>query len=68
MQLIAPLRRLTQMAVRFVFFGAAVDAFEHLKHCSSHTPVLGLPDPDLSYELLVDASDFGCPQLQVWQR
>ena len=63
MQLVAPLRKLTQKAVKFEFAGAAADAFEHLKYlkyCLSHAPVLALPDPELPYEVMVDASGFGC--------
>ena len=59
-QLVAPLRKLTQKAVKFEFAGAATDAFEHLKYCLSHAPVLALPDPELPYEVVVDASGFGC--------
>lgn len=60
MHLVAPLRKLTQKAVKFEFAGAATDACEHLKYCSSHVPVLALPDPELPYEVVVDASGFGC--------
>ena len=59
-QLVAPLRKLMQKAVKLELAGAANDAFEHLKYCLSHAPVLALPDPELSYEVVVDASPFGC--------
>ena len=59
-QLVAPLRRLTQKSVKFEFAGAAKEAFEHLKYCLSHAPVLALPDPKLPFEVVVDACDFGC--------
>ena len=59
-QLVAPLRRLTQKAVQFEFAGAAADAFEHLNYCLSHAPVLALLEPELPYKVVVDASVFGC--------
>ena len=59
-KLVAPLRKLTETSVAFVFEGAAVRAFENLKYSLSHAPVLALPDPDLPFEVVVDASGFGC--------
>ena len=58
-QLMAPLRRLTQKSGKFEFAGAAKEAFEHLKYCLNHAPVLALPDPKLPFEVVVDACDFG---------
>ncbi len=59
-KLVAPLRKLTEKSVPFVFEGAAVQAFENLKYSLSHAPVLALPNPDLPFEVVVDASGFGC--------
>ena len=59
-KLVAPLRKLTEKSVPFAFEGAAVKAFENLKYSLSHAPVLALPDPDLPFEVVVDASGFGC--------
>ena len=56
-QLVAPLHRLTQKPE---FAGAAKTAFEHLKYCLSHEPVLVLRDPKLPFETVVDACDFAC--------
>ena len=59
-KLVSPLRRLTEKSVPFVFDGAAKQAFEDLKHALTHAPVLALPNPDLPFEVVVDASGFGC--------
>ena len=59
-KLVALLRKLTEKPVAFLFEGAAVQAFEKLKYSLSHAPVLALPDPDLPFEVVVDASGFGC--------
>ena len=59
-KLVAPLRKLTEKSVPFAFEGAAVTAFEGLKYCLTHAPVLALPDADLPFEVVVDASGFGC--------
>ena len=59
-KLVAPLRNLTEKSVPFVFEGAAVKAFENMKYSLSHAPVLALPDADLPFEIVVDASGFGC--------
>ena len=59
-KLVAPLRKLTEKSVSFVFEDAAVQAFENLKYSLSHAPVLALPNPDLPFEVVVDASGFGC--------
>ena len=44
----------------FKFGSAAVKAFNALKYCLSHAPELALPDPDLPFEVVVDAYDCGC--------
>ena len=59
-ELIAPLRKLTEKPVPFAFEGAAVTAFEGWKYCLTHAPVLALPDADLPFEVAADASGFGC--------
>ena len=59
-KLVAPLRRLTEKSVPFVFEGAAVQAFENLKYSLSHAPVLALSNADLPFEVVIDASDLGC--------
>lgn len=35
-------------------------AFDNLKHCLCDAPVLALPDFDAHYEVVCDASGFGC--------
>ena len=59
-KLVAPLRKLTEKSVPFVFEGAAVKAFANLKYSLSHALVLALPNPDLPFKVVVDASAFGC--------
>jgi len=59
-KLVAPLRKLTEKSMPFVFEGAAVQACENLKYSLSHAPVLALPNPVLPFEVVVDASGFGC--------
>ena len=44
----------------FKFGSAAVKAFNALKYCLSHAPELALPDPELPFEVMVDAYDCGC--------
>ena len=59
-KLVLPLRELTRKRVPFKFGESAVQAFNGLKYCLSHAPVLVLPDPDLPFEVVVDACDYGC--------
>ena len=59
-ELVAPLRKLTEESLPFAFEGAAVAAFQGLKYCLMHAPVLVLPAADLPFEVVVDASGFGC--------
>ena len=56
-KLVLPLRELTRKCVPFKFGNAAVNA---LKYCLSHVPELALPDPELPFEVVVDAYDCGC--------
>ncbi len=37
-----------------------MQACENLKYSLSHAPVLALPNPVLPFEVVVDASGFGC--------
>ena len=39
--------------------GQQIKAFEQLKHCLIHAPVLTLPDPEGHCEVVCDASGFG---------
>ena len=43
----------------FRWGGQQIKAFEQLKHCLIHAPVLTLPDPEGHYEVVCDASGFG---------
>jgi hypothetical protein len=55
-----PLIKLSTMNHGFQFDNAAQQAFQGLKHALSHAPTLAVPDPSRHYELVCDASGFGC--------
>ena len=61
-KLVEPLVRLTKSSVKFDFQENVVaqQAFENLKWALSHAPVLALPDFSKPYEVVCDASGFGC--------
>jgi transposase InsO family protein len=54
-----PLIKLTEKTTDFVWGEAQETAFEALKEKLVSAPILGFPDPDLSFTLDTDASDHG---------
>jgi hypothetical protein len=60
LNLALPLIKLTTMDHGFQFNDTARHAFQGLKYALSHAPNLAVPDPPKGYELVCDASGFGC--------
>ena len=54
-----PLSNLTRKTVPFQWTSDCTRAFQGLKRALTTAPVLALPDPDLPYELVCDASGLG---------
>ena len=61
-KLTTPLVELTKTGNVFDFDrnSEAQNAFEHLKHCLTSAPVLALADVNLPFDVICDASGFGC--------
>ena len=59
-KLVHPLVQLTKPKLPFVWSRLVQSAFDNLKHCLCDAPVLVLPDFDAHYEVVCDASGFGC--------
>ena len=57
-KLVHPLVQLTRPRLPFVWSRLVQSAFDNLKHCLCDAPVLVLPDAH--YEVVCDASGFGC--------
>ena len=55
-----PLRELAKSDGQLKLDPAALKAFADLKHALTHAPTLAIVDPDLPFELVCDASGFGC--------
>jgi len=55
-----PLIKLSTQEHDFQFDSPARTAFGALRHALSHAPILAVPDPTKGYELVCDASGFGC--------
>nr|GFB04916.1 reverse transcriptase domain-containing protein [Tanacetum cinerariifolium] len=53
-----PMTRLLEKETPFVFSKECVDAFDTLKKKLTEAPILGVPDWNLPFELMCDASDF----------
>ena len=59
-KLVHPLVQLTRPKLPFVWSRLVQSAFDDLKHCLCGAPVLALPNVDAHYEVVCDASGFGC--------
>jgi hypothetical protein len=55
-----PLTHLSTKEHDFKFDASARASFGALKHALTHAPILAVPDPSLGYEMVCDASGFGC--------
>nr|GEV51156.1 reverse transcriptase domain-containing protein [Tanacetum cinerariifolium] len=53
-----PMTRLLEKYTSFVFSQECVDAFQTLKRMLTEAPILIVPDWDIPFELMCDASDF----------
>ncbi|GKG34649.1 reverse transcriptase domain-containing protein, partial [Tanacetum coccineum] len=53
-----PMTRLLEKETPFVFSKDCIDAFETLKKKPTEAPILVVPDWNLPFELMCDASDF----------
>nr|GFA16757.1 hypothetical protein [Tanacetum cinerariifolium] len=53
-----PMTHLLEKETPFVFFKDCIDAFETLKKKLTEAPILVVPDWNLPFELMCDASDF----------
>jgi hypothetical protein len=55
-----PLTKLSTQERDFTFDGIARKSFQAIKDALSNAPTLAVPDPSKGYELVCDASGFGC--------
>nr|GEY09358.1 reverse transcriptase domain-containing protein [Tanacetum cinerariifolium] len=53
-----PMTRLLEKDTPFIFFKECVEAFQTLKRKLNEAPILIVPDWDIPFELMCDASDF----------
>ena len=54
-----PLHQLTEKRSKFIWTQQCQEAFEHLKHCLTSSPILALPDWSQPFVVDTDASDAG---------